>query len=602
MAVQQPHDLPRRYPPHTLRDYAILADGCRGALIGPRGDISWMCAPGWDSPAVLSHLVGGDGLYALTPTDTFVWGGSYEPGSLIWRSRWVTHSCVIESREALAFPGDPHRLVLLRRIEAGQQPAEVAAVLRLSGDFGQTPMTRPQLDDSGCWTSRVGSLYLRWSGAPEARWEDHALRAEFRIDPGRHHDLVLEVSDRPLPDPDPPEMAWSATENAWQQAIPDLGRTAAPRDAAHAYAILKGLTTPGGGMVAAATLGLPERAEAGKNYDYRYSWIRDQTYAGLACAVDEPYPLLDDALAFTTARLLEHGDQIAPGYRTDGNNIPGEDTLDLPGYPGGSDVVGNWVRGQFQLDSIGEMLQLLAAGARFDRLNLDNVKAIDVAIGTIEKRWTEPEAGIWELDPAWWTQSRLSAVAGLRAISGHLGGRQAGTTSGLADTILAETSRRCLADDGSWKRSPAHSGVDASLLLPAVRGGLAADDPRTLATLARVEADLVQDFHVYRYPRRPSAPRPSRGFLHALRLHAQPRPPPAGQHHPGLPLLRHPAHRVRNARTAHRRIRCPTTPAPRQHAAGVRPRHASRNQPTAAPGLKSAEPITQESGVCAWTI
>lgn len=499
MALQRPHDLTLRYPPHTLRDYAVLADGCRGALIGPRGDISWMCAPGWDSPAVFSDLVGGDGVYALTPTDTFVWGGSYEPNSLIWRSRWVTHTSVIESREALAFPGDPHHLVLLRRIEAGQQSAELAAVLRLSGDFGQTPMTRPHLDDSGCWTSRVGPLYLRWSGAPEARWQDHALRAEFVLEPGRRHDLVLEVSDRPLPDPDPPEVVWSATENAWHQAIPDLGGTAAPRDAAHAYAVLKGLTTPGGGMVAATTLGLPERAEAGKNYDYRFSWIRDQAYAGLACAVDEPYPLLDDALAFTTARLLEHGDQIAPGYRTNGHNIPGQSTLDLPGYPGGSDVVGNWVRQQFQLDALGEMLQLLAAGARFDRLDTDHIKAIDIAIATIEKRWTEPEAGIWELDPAWWTQSRLSVVAGLRAIGGQLSGGQASQASGLADTILAETSRRCLAGDGSWKRSPDHPGVDASLLLPAVRGGLAADDPRTLATLARVESDLVQDGHVYRY-------------------------------------------------------------------------------------------------------
>ncbi|MBA8792909.1 GH15 family glucan-1,4-alpha-glucosidase [Friedmanniella endophytica] len=487
------------YPPHTLRDYALIADGCRGALVGPRGDISWLCAPRWDSPAVISHLVGGDGIYAVTPTDTFVWGGCYEPNSMIWRSHWVAGDTMVESRDALAFPGEEHRLVLLRRISADDRPVRVGVLLRLSGDFGTTPMTRPRLDDDGRWHSRVGELYLRWSGAPEASWTDHALRTEITVEPGRSADLVLEISDRPLLDPPQPDRAWSATENAWREAVPDLAHAAAPRDAGHAYAVLRSLTSPGGGMVAAATLGLPERAEAGKNYDYRYAWIRDQVYAGMACAVDQPFPLLGDALDFTCARLLEHGDAIAPGYRIDGSDIPGETTLDLPGYPGGAVKVGNWVRQQFQLDALGEMLELLAAGARLDHLDSHHVEAIDVAIGVIERKWTDAEAGIWELDDAWWTQSRLAAVAGLRAVAQQLPSGQGAKATGLADAILAETSRRCLAPDGSWQRSPEHPGVDASLLLPAVRGGLPAHDPRTLATLARVESDLVQDHHVYRY-------------------------------------------------------------------------------------------------------
>ena len=499
MPVQKPKDLPTIYPPHTLRDYAMLADGCRGALIGPRGDISWLCAPGWDSPAVISHLVGGDGVYALSPSETYVWGGSYEDDSLIWRSRWVTTSSIIESREALAFPGDPHRLVLLRRIEAADQPVELDVVLRLSADFGQTPMSRPHQDAEGRWECRVGALYARWCGAPDARWDDHALRGRFVLEAGQHHDLILEISDQPLPAPPDADQAWSSTRHAWRSTIPDLSRTAAPGGAAASYAVLRGLTTPGGGMVAAATMGLPERARAGKNYDYRYSWIRDQVYAGLACAVEEPYPLLDDAIAFTTARLLEHGDQISPGYRTDGSEIPKETDIGLAGYPGGHNVAGNWVRQQFQLDSIGEMLQLLAAGARFDRLNVDQTEAISVAISVIEKKWNQPEAGIWELDDGWWTQSRLAAVAGLRAVAQQMAGGQAAKAAGLADAILAETSKRCLAPDGSWQRSPDHPGVDASMVMAPFRGGLPADDPRTLATLARVEADLVQDSHVYRY-------------------------------------------------------------------------------------------------------
>ena len=82
------------------------------------GDIVWMCAPRWDSDAVFSALLGGPGGYSITPVDRFVWGGYYEEGSMIWRSRWVTNHGIIECREALAFPGDPHRAVLLRRVIA----------------------------------------------------------------------------------------------------------------------------------------------------------------------------------------------------------------------------------------------------------------------------------------------------------------------------------------------------------------------------------------------------------------------------------------------------------------------------------------------------
>jgi len=104
--------------PRVLREYALVADGERGALIGPDGSVSWMCAPHWDSPAVFSGLVGGTGRYTVTPADPWhVWGGYYEDGTLIWRSRWVG-GWRTECREALALPADPHRAVLLRRIEA----------------------------------------------------------------------------------------------------------------------------------------------------------------------------------------------------------------------------------------------------------------------------------------------------------------------------------------------------------------------------------------------------------------------------------------------------------------------------------------------------
>ena len=71
--------------PHVLREYALLADGYRGVLVGPEGDFAWMCAPRWDSAAVFSSMMGGACSYAVTPRGRFVWGGYYEDGSLIWR-------------------------------------------------------------------------------------------------------------------------------------------------------------------------------------------------------------------------------------------------------------------------------------------------------------------------------------------------------------------------------------------------------------------------------------------------------------------------------------------------------------------------------------
>ncbi|WIX98053.1 glycoside hydrolase family 15 protein [Amycolatopsis mongoliensis] len=487
------------FPPHVLREYALLADGERGALCGPRGDIAWLCAPGWSDSAVFSSLIGGRGAYSVSPAATCVWGGYYEPDTLIWRSRWVSTDTVVECRDALAYPADPRRVVLLRRIEAVERDVRMHVQLDLRDAFGSRSMRELALDE-GAWTARTGDLRIRWSGAAAARPDDQGrLGFELTVPGGTRHDLVLEISDRRLPPPPEAGKLWAATEHAWHTAVPRLEDTVAPRDAGHAYAVLRGLTTHGGGMVAAATMGLPERAEAGRNYDYRYVWLRDQCYAGIAASIAEAHPLLDDAVAFTAARVLEHGDKLLPAYRPDGTPPPDETTLHLPGYPGGNPVVGNHVNGQFQLDTLGEMLQLYAAAARHDHLTADVEPAIDLCVDLITRRWDQPEAGVWELHDDWWSHSRLACVAGLRAIAPHHTAHRGAELSGLADKLLAETTRRCIGRRGAWERTPNLPGTDAALLLPPVRGALPADDPRTTATLAAVRSDLCEDGYAYRF-------------------------------------------------------------------------------------------------------
>ncbi|MGH9066331.1 MAG: trehalase-like domain-containing protein, partial [Acidimicrobiales bacterium] len=262
--ISESQESAEEFPPHVLREYALLADGERGALIGPRGDLAWMCAPRWHSDGVFSSLIGGGGRYAVTPRDPrFVWGGYYEDGSLIWHSRWVTTTGVIECREALAFPGDPDTVVVLRRVMAVQGEARVRVSLEARADFGRRGMTSVEAHD-GIWTARSGALRLRWSGADGATpTAGGALGLDLTIAAGSHHDLVLEMGDHTLADhPVDAGGAWQATEAGWRQTVPDMGGLLAARDARHAYVVLRGLTSGGGGMVAAATMSLPERARA----------------------------------------------------------------------------------------------------------------------------------------------------------------------------------------------------------------------------------------------------------------------------------------------------------------------------------------------------
>lgn len=491
------------FPPHVLREYALLADGERGAVIGPRGDVVWMCAPQWHDDAVFAALIGGPGIYAVTPADPhMVWGGSYEPRSLIWCSRWVTTDAIIECREALAHPGDSAHAVLLRQIHAVRGRSRVRLALDVRAGFGRDSMREVRLEDE-VWQGRSGDLRFRWTGAAHAAIRDGALTHEIELEPGQSHDLVLEIGaqlpDSPVRAPD----AWVATEHAWATDVPEMSASLAPRDAELSYAVLRGMTSSSGAMVAAATTGLPERADAGRNYDYRYAWIRDQCYAGQAVGSVGPLPLLDSAVEFVSERVLADGDKLSPAYRIDSADLPKEHDLDLPGYPGGVARTGNWVEGQYQLDCCGEALLLLSTAARHDHLDVEHWDAVQTLAAVIERTWTKPDNGIWELDPKHWAHSRLMCASGLRQIAQYAPKHDAARWAGLADTLVASTASDCVTTDGRWKRAPDDDRVDAALLLPAVRGGVAADDPRTVATYKAVQADLTQDGYVYRFRQDP---------------------------------------------------------------------------------------------------
>ena len=498
-----------RPAPFVLRDYALLADGHRGVLVDPRGTCTWLCFPGWADPAVFASLIGSGGHYRIQPEGRWVWGGSYEDGSLIWHSRWVTDDGIFESRDALSYPGEADRAVLVRRVRALDTPGVMKIELDARSDYGRQSLGRWRRKDD-CWEANGSDIVARWWAGPEgetARLDRQGrLALTCELQPGQVRDYVLELfrsgsagtTDPTVPDA---EECWRRTEEAWRASVPDCREVVAARDVRRSYAVLRGLTGPEGGTVAAATTSLPERAQGNRNYDYRYVWVRDTCYVGRAGAsIGGGEAMLDDAVRWVAARLSADGDQLSPAYLGDGRPVPPVEELDLPGYPGGHDVVGNRIADQFQLDAFGEALLLFGLAQSRDRLDAGGWEAARIAAEAIEKRWSDPDSGIWELDPKRWTHSRLICVAGLRAV-GEAGAPPAWSARylALADAIAAQVAADSVHISGRWQRAPDDARVDASLLLAQIRGGVSAGDARSEATRRAVFDELTEDGYVYRY-------------------------------------------------------------------------------------------------------
>ena len=468
-----------------------------------------MCVPAWHDPAVFAGLIGGHGVFAVTPTgDSPVRTGSYEDGTLIWRSRWVSASSVVECREALARPAATDGAVLLRDLTGVQGTTRLRIVLDPRDDYGECAFGEVAGGENGVWQGRTGRLGVRLHGLPEAEVRDGALVAEVDLQADERRSLALEVFEGELPGQLPGTAAlWAETERAWREDVPDVDGLWAPRDVRQAYAVLCGLTSTQGGTVAAATTSLPERANADRNYDYRYVWIRDLAMIGQSVLRHGPHRLADQAVDFVTGRLLADGAALRPAYTVGGGPVPEQSDLRLPGYPGGVDHVGNPAAEQFQLDAFGESLLLFAAAGRNGGLGSEAWAAVRVAATAIAERHDEPDAGIWEIEPRRWAHSRLICAAGLRAVADLSAGSEGEPERwrALAARLVEDVDRSSLHPTGRWQRAPDDPRVDGALLLPVIRGTVAVDDPRAERTVATVLDDLGEEHFLYRYRHR-SAP------------------------------------------------------------------------------------------------
>ena len=490
-------------PVHAIRDFAFLADGERGALVDPQGEIQWLCFPGWADEPVFGSLFGLPGSYTVRPGGRYTWGGYYEEGTLIWRSRWTLDSgAIVESRETLSFPGDRRQALILRRIVGVQGRARIHAVLTLASGWAPTATIPPAgVIAPGTWRWRQAGCHARWTCGEGARPAEGGVGLDFDIQEGEERDLVLELAgEEPEHQLQPAAELWEATAQAWQAEVPDLDSHGARREARTSFAVLRGLTSGGSGLVASCTTSLPERLDSGRLYDYRYVWIRDQVYAGRAGATLGGGSLLENATRFVSDRLLEDGPGLRPVYTVEGGVVPEEKTLEIPGYPGARPVtVGNRSGRQFQLDCFGEALLLFASAAGHDLLQGREFEAARKAAQAIEQRWNEEDAGVWEQQPRWWTHSRLICAAGLKALALALPSEEGARWTLLADSLLTQAGQRSLRDDGGWRRAEDDERVDASLLLAAIRGALPGHDPRSVCTLQAVQRQLVQDGFCWRF-------------------------------------------------------------------------------------------------------
>jgi GH15 family glucan-1,4-alpha-glucosidase len=177
--------------------------------------------------------------------------------------------------------------------------------------------------------------------------------------------------------------------------------------------------------------------------------------------------------------------------------------VELPGYPGAPVQTGNRVNQQFQLDVLGEALQLYAAADTAGRLDEAGWRAVEDTVTAIEKRGGDPDAGIWELDDRRWAHSRLACVAGLRAVAARRTGAVARSWEHLGDQLLRSVESDCVHSSGRWQRAPDDERVDASLLLGGLRGAVPADDPRHVRTWESVRTVLADDGYVYRFRQDP---------------------------------------------------------------------------------------------------
>jgi GH15 family glucan-1,4-alpha-glucosidase len=521
---------PSPFPP--IADYAFLSNCHTGALIAPDGAIDWLCAPRFDSPSVFGSLLDRQaGFFRLGPFGiNHPSARAYEPGTNVLETTWKTPMGWIVVRDALTMgPRDhedtitPHTRppadddgdhMLVRTVECIDGQVEIELICEPAFDYGRTPAEWSLVGDDRHTADASGAgETIRLRSDLALGIEGNRVRARHVLAAGDHAYCALSWAEELAApaDVDEAESKIVATNRFWRDwldraRIPDHRFREPIQRSALA---IKGLTyMPTGATVAALTTSLPETPGGERNWDYRYTWMRDSTftlqalhYLNLDWEADEFMQFVADIEATEDGSL-----QIM--YGIDGRRDLTETTRDdLSGYAGARPVrIGNGAFDQRQNDVFGAVLDSILLHTRHaDRLPRRLWPIVESQAECATKVWREPDQGIWEArgKPQHYVSSKLMGWVALdrAAQLAEIRGDPQLSTSwrATAEEIRADILEHGVSERGVLRQHYDTDALDASVLLAAIFGFLPADDKRMRATVTAIAEELTENGFVLRY-------------------------------------------------------------------------------------------------------
>ena len=521
---------PSPFPP--IADYAFLSNCHTGALVAPDGAIDWLCAPRFDSPSIFASLLDRQaGFFRLGPFGiNHPTARAYEPGTNVLATTWKTAGGWIVVRDALTIGPRNHEdtitphtrppadddgdHMLVRTVECIDGEVELELICEPAHDYGRTASEWTLVDGSRQKADASGAgQTVRLVCDLALGVEGNRVRARHVLARGEKAFCALTWAEG-LAAPqsaDEAEAMILATMRFWRDwldraRIPDHRFREPVQRSALA---IKGLTyMPTGATVAALTTSLPETPGGERNWDYRYTWMRDTTFTLQALHWLNLDWEADEFMQFVADVEPAEDGSLQIMYGIDGRRDLTESTLEhLSGYVGARPVrIGNGAFDQRQNDVFGAVLDSILLhtrrGARLPRRLWPIVQSQAECATQV---WRDPDQGIWEArgKPQHYVSSKLMCwvaldrAAKLAEIRGDpdLGAKWRST----ADEIHADILDRGVSERGVLRQRYETDALDASVLLAAIFGFLPDDDERLRATVMAISTDLTENGFVLRY-------------------------------------------------------------------------------------------------------
>ena len=521
-----PHAAGRLGTSTPIADYGLLADCNSSALVDRSGSIDWLCLPRYDSDAIFARLLDPDaGHWSIRPAAAFTVQRRYLPGTLVIETTFTTETGSVRLCDAMAFADGqrghelgfdaPHEV--LRGVEGVDGEVELLMELAPRPEYGLiTPLIR--LEDGGARTFGSGRVSVR-SAVPLAV-ADGTMHATFSVRAGDRLGFSLRwasAEDRNAPEATPAARVMERiddTVEAWRswEAEHDVYHGEHHDLVQHSARILKGLTyRPTGAIVAAPTTSLPETVGGERNWDYRFSWIRDSSLTLEALYIGACPDEAEEFISFMTSsaggRASEGSLQIMYGIGGE-HDLSERELGHLAGWRDSRPVrVGNGAWNQVQLDVYGELLNALHLyRERLGDLHPEIQAFVTDLADTAARRWRETDSGIWEMrgEPRHHLSSKVMCWVALdRAVklAGQLGEyAKVEEWSAARDEIREAILTRGWSEARqAYAQSFDSDELDGAQLLMPIYGFLPATDPRMRSTIEAIARDLTEDGLVLRY-------------------------------------------------------------------------------------------------------